>query len=112
MGELARDVGYAARLYRKSPGFAILTTSLIALGIAANTILFSNVDAVFLRPLSVSHPEQLVRFVGTAPGSPGNVQYSYPFYDMICDRNQAFSDRLAGAVGTAANLWIRHPQIS
>src|SRR5712692_9494061 len=91
MGQVVRDVCYTARLYRKSPGFAVLTTSLVALGIATNTIVFSILDAVFFRPLPVSHPEQLVRFVGIVPGSPGGAWYSYPFYSLIRDRNEVFS---------------------
>src|SRR5216684_7925941 len=61
MGEFLRDLRYAARLYRRRPGFSTVTTLLIALGIAANTVIFSVVDTLLLRPLPVSHPEELVR---------------------------------------------------
>jgi hypothetical protein len=63
MGEVIRDIRYAARIFRKSPGFAVITTLLLALGMAVNTIIFSAVDALLLRPLPVSRPEELVRLV-------------------------------------------------
>ncbi len=95
MTQMIQDIRYAARLYRKSPGFTATTVLLLALGISANTILFSVIDAVFLRPLPVSHPEELVRFVQTIPGSTGSDQYDYPFYLMLRERSELFVGVLA-----------------
>ena len=61
LDQLARDLSYAVRTLRRSPGFTSVALLSLALGIGANTAIFSLVDAVYWRPLPVSHPEQLVR---------------------------------------------------
>src|SRR5215831_12460494 len=59
---LINDLRYALRGFRKSPGFAAVAILSLALGIGANTAIFSLIDAVMLRSLPVSHPEELVQF--------------------------------------------------
>jgi len=61
------DLRFGLRLLARSPVFAVTAALLLAVGISANTLIFSVVDALLLRPLPVSHPENLVRLVEVHP---------------------------------------------
>ena len=86
------DLGFAARMLRKSPAFAVVVVLTLALGIGANTLVFSVVDAVLLRPLPYIEPGQLV-FVSVAKPKAGSsgLGLSYPSFTELRDNNRVFS---------------------
>jgi len=92
---MLQDIRFAARLLLKNPGFTAIAVLSLALGIGANSMAFSLVNAVLFKPLPVDEPNQLVWVYGTLTKSsqPGN--FSYP--DFVDYRSQAndFSDLFA-----------------
>src|SRR5229473_1079219 len=83
--DLMKDLVYALRLLRKSPGFTLTAVLSLALGIGANTIVFSVINALVLKPLPVRDAERIF-FVNNS-GHPSN---SFPNYRAIRDRNSVF----------------------
>src|SRR5262245_21051590 len=88
MQTLWQDLRYGARMLRKKPGFTLIAVITLALGIGANTAIFSLVNTVLLRPFPVERPEQLVSINNVALNSPA---VSYPNYRDFRDRNNSFS---------------------
>ena len=95
-GSLRQDLKYGARLLRLNPGFAATAILSLALGIAANTSIFTLVDQILLRLLPVENPRELVQFrmeggrVGSQNGD-GLHTFSYPLYIAFRDRNTVFT---------------------
>ncbi len=99
---LAQDVRFGLRTLTKNPGFTSIAVITLALGIGANTAIFSLMNAVMLRALPVQNPGQLVMLgEAHAGGSTDDFAateiYSYPFYLELREKNQVFS-------GTSAML--------
>jgi putative ABC transport system permease protein len=93
---LLANLRYALRQVRENPGFFALAVAALALGIGANTAIFSAVEAVLLKPLPYNHPEQLVMvwedasFIGFATNTPAPANY----VDWKA-QNQVFTDMAA-----------------
>jgi predicted permease len=92
--QVTQDVGYALRSLRRTPGFTAAAVLTLALGIGANTAIFSIVNGVLLSPLPYPEPDRLVVVYSRAPDEPRGSS-SYPnFLDWTRD-NRSFSDLAA-----------------
>jgi macrolide transport system ATP-binding/permease protein len=85
-----QDVRYGARQLRRNPGFTAVAVLTLALGIGANTAIFSIVDSTFIRPLPVSNPDELVTLGTRSPQGPGE-SISYPDYESLRQQASSFS---------------------
>ena len=103
MSNLLQDFRYAVRQLRKSPGFTIVAMCILALGIGANTAIYSLLDQVLLRSLPVKDPGQLVQLesVGSDSGhvsswgGDDHLYFSYPMYHDLRDKSSVFDGMLA-----------------
>ena len=91
---LAQDIRFALRMLRKSPAFTAVAILTLALGIGANTAIFSLVDAVLLRTLPVQHPEQL-QILSRSRNSDPSTSMTNPLWEAIRDNQKIFSGMLA-----------------
>ena len=109
-----QDVRYALRAWRSSPGFAAIAILSLALGIGANTAIFSLINAVILKTLPVNHPEQLVQLVMKTEGG---TTFTNPIWEEVRDRQDVFSGAFAyspiqlnlaggGEVRNASASWV------
>jgi len=103
------DLKFALRSLRKNPGFTLLAIAVMALGIGANTAVFSVVNAVLLRPLAFRNPDRIVTLASLWKGSAQHGFVSAPDYHDWHDQSSAFSamayykhDDVSVGVGPAA----------
>jgi putative ABC transport system permease protein len=102
--DLRRDLVYAIRTIRRAPGFASVAVLSLALGIGANTAIFSAVNAVLIRQLPYADPERVVMVWedATAAGFPRNTPAPGNYTEWV-RLNRAFTG-MAATVGTSGNL--------
>ena len=112
MADLWQDVRLAVRMYLQEPGFTVVAVLILALGIGANTAIYTLVDAVALRPLPVTRPGELVRLgdnnaccVNTGLGG-DTALFSYPGYLHLRDHTPEFAG-LAAFQASAGSFSLR-----
>ena len=120
---LWKDLRFGARLLRLNPGFALVATASLALGIGANTAIFQLFDAIRLRTLPVKNPHELVEVkIADHGGGEGvsegwHPEMTNPLWEQVRDHQQAFSGMLAWSMETfklglggqahaAQGLWV------
>jgi len=117
---MLQDLRYALRQFRKAPVFTAVAVITLALGIGANTAIFTLLDRALLRTLPVNHPEELVRlrFSGLHEGNInfyGGDEYdyfSYPMYRELRDQNTVLSGVLANFESQAGIEWNNQPELA
>lgn len=114
MNTILQDLRYALRQLRRAPGFALIAIATLALGIGANTAIFSLLDQALLRSLPVRDPQRLIILQGTGDAWEGGTHshggsvesyFSYPMYEDLRDRNEAFDGLIAT---TPADIGVVH----
>jgi predicted permease len=89
LDRLGQDLRFGWRMLRKNPGFSLIAILTLALGIGANTAIFTLLDKVLIRSLPVEQPQQLVVFAKDASGAP--VSFSYPMFAELRTHDQSLS---------------------
>ena len=118
MNGLLQDLRYAVRQLRKSPGFAAVAIITLALGIGANTAIFSLLDQALLRGLPLKDVDRLVilKYAGSNTGhvdsrTDDKFYFSYPMYRDLRDRNSIFSGLIATDWAQVGVQWHKQPDL-
>src|SRR5215472_1304472 len=120
MQNFLQEIRLGLRQMRKAPVFTAVAVLTLALGIGANTAVFTLLDQALLRTLPVSHPKQLVRlhWTGDAPGhfnsygGDDNDYFSYPMYRDLRSMNTVFQDVIANDQQNVAISWKNKPDMA
>jgi predicted permease len=91
METLIQDVRYGLRVLMRNPGVTTVVLLSLALGIGANTAIFSLLNAIVLKALPVQHAEELIQFSETYPDGQENSWMSYPYFQRIRERSRTLS---------------------
>jgi putative ABC transport system permease protein len=105
MHTLLQDLRYAIRMLLKKPAFAVIAVITLALGIGANTAIFTVVNAVLLRPLPYPESERLMEVGRAFPGNDFGSNVSEPKFVFLRDHNQSF-ESLTATVGMGSNTYV------
>jgi predicted permease len=109
MERLWQDLRYSIRTLAKSPGFTLVAVVSLALGIGANTTIFTLINSVFLNPLPVENTSELVAVFTTDENNPGQftnlLQVSHPNYEDLRDQNEVFSGLAAYSFPMPLGMW-------
>ena len=114
---LLKDLRYSIRIFRQSPGFAWAAVAALALGIGANTAIFSVVDAVMLKPVAFQDPDRIVMFLNTSPqgsgpaASPAKFQH-YRAQTSVVQDVAAFRTGVVNYTGGSFPEQLRSGQVS
>jgi len=115
MESLKRDLGYTFRAIRRNPGFAAVAVASLALGIGANTTIFTLINAVFLNPIQVERPQELVAVFTVDENNPGQGSnlnpVSFPNFRDYRDHNEVFAGAVAYSFPFPLSVSLRGEEV-
>ena len=103
---IGQDARYAMRMFGRTPGFTVVVVMTLALGIGANTAVYSLINAALLKMLPVRDPQQLLQFSRIDPVFGPNDYFSYPEFQLFQHETQAFSGLFAFANLNGVNVEV------